>query len=376
MKVLALVDAPDHVCCRYRIRAFGPALDAAGWSLAVEGLARHPVARASQLVRAGRFDAVILQRKLLPGWQFALLRRHARRLLFDFDDAVLYRDSYDPRGPHCQRRLARFVRTVRRSDAILAGNDFLAEAARGVGAAARAIRVLPTCIEPSRYPPKAHAGAGGLQLVWVGSSSTLQGLESRRPLLERLGRAVPGLTLRLVCDRFLRFDSLGVVPVPWSEATEAREINAGDVGISLLPDDLWSRGKCGLKLLQYRASGLPVVADPVGVHPKMIRDGVDGLLARGDDAWEAAIRQLAGDPALRVRLGREARCAVELCYSVEAWSGAFVAAVAGVAPVPPPRGATVVSSPDARGADPGAESAPDLSLMTPGEDFRLNSQWL
>ncbi len=99
MKALALVDAPDHVCCRYRIQAFAPALEEAGWSIAVEGLARNPTARAFQLRRAGRFDAVILQRKLLPGWQFHILRRAATRLLFDFDDAVQYRDSYDARGP-------------------------------------------------------------------------------------------------------------------------------------------------------------------------------------------------------------------------------------------------------------------------------------
>ena len=83
MKALALVDAPDHVCCRYRISAFAPALEATGGSLVIEGLARRPLARLSQLMRAGRYDAVVLQRKLLPGWQFQLLRQYARRLIFD-----------------------------------------------------------------------------------------------------------------------------------------------------------------------------------------------------------------------------------------------------------------------------------------------------
>lgn len=375
MKALALVDAPDHVCCRYRIRTFGPALEAAGWSLRIEGLARGPVARAAQLARAGRFDAVLLQRKLLPGWQFGILRRSARRLLFDFDDAVLYRDSYDPRGPHCPRRAARFARTVRGADGILAGNDFLAACARAAGAPADRVRVLPTCIAVEAYTPKTAAGSGGMQLVWVGSSSTLQGLEGRRGLLERLGRAIPGLQLRLICDRFPRFDSLEVVPVSWSAASEAREIAAGDIGISLIPDDLWSRGKCGLKILQYRAAGLPVVADPVGVHPQMIRDGHDGFLPASDDAWEAAIRRLAADPGLRVRMGREARRAVEAEYSVAAWSGAFVAAIAGTAPVPAPRALSRGPTPEEGRA--GCEGQPqrDLSLCLPGEGFRRPLRW-
>ena len=71
MKLLALVESPDHVCCRYRIRAFAPALQkrvgrshARGW---IEGTF---VGRSSFAGR-GQFDAVILQRKLLPSWQLS-----------------------------------------------------------------------------------------------------------------------------------------------------------------------------------------------------------------------------------------------------------------------------------------------------------------
>ncbi len=69
MNLLALVESAEHVCCRYRIRAFAPALHQAGWALTCEGLERGVVPRVMQLRRAERFDAVILQRKLLPGWQ-------------------------------------------------------------------------------------------------------------------------------------------------------------------------------------------------------------------------------------------------------------------------------------------------------------------
>src|SRR3954454_18193052 len=169
MKALALVDAPDHVCCRYRIRAFAPALAGAGWSLTVEALAPGLLARSAQLRRAFAFDAVILQRKLLPAWQLHLLRRSTRRLIFDVDDAVLYRDSYDPRGPLCPRRAARFSRTVRHADAVLAGNDFLAECAQPAGARPERVRVLPTCVDTTRYRRSAGSpGRTGLHLVWIG----------------------------------------------------------------------------------------------------------------------------------------------------------------------------------------------------------------
>lgn len=375
MKGLALVDAPDHVCCRYRLRAFEPALRAAGWTLTAQALAGRTFGRLAQLSRVGEFDAVILQRKLLPRWQLALLRRNARRLVFDFDDAVLYRDSYDRRGPHSRRRADRFAQTVRWADTVIAGNDFLADCALRAGARPEHVQVIPTCIETGKYRSARPAhDAPGLDLVWIGSSSTLQGLEQRRPLWERIGHEVPGVRLRVICDRFPAFNGLPVVVVPWSEATEAADLAAGDVGISWVPDDLWSRGKCGLKVLQYQAAGLPVLANPVGVHPEMIEPGVSGFLPNTDDEWVEAVRTLAGDPRLRTRMRLAARANVDAYYSVTAWSAAFVAAVAEPgARIPAPR-----ARPFGRAGAPGRSgrrSHLGARRPTQGQGVPNHNQW-
>jgi len=330
MKVLALVDALDHVCCRYRIGAFASALGAAGWQLTVEPVARGLAGRLVQIARTARFDVTIVQRKLLPRWQIRMIRQRSRRLIFDFDDAILFRDSYDPRGPQCPRRAARFAAVVGLADVVIAGNEFLAGCASRGGARAGRIAVIPTCVDIDAYPPSTRAGPGpGLDLVWIGSSSTLRGLELQRPLWQRIGREVPGVRLRLICDRFPDFTPLPVVAVPWSEATEAAALAAGDVGVSWIPDDLWSRGKCGLKVLQYQASGLPVVTNSVGVHPALIEHGRTGFLVDTDDAWVEAVRALVADPARRLRMGAAARAAVASSYSVAAWEARFVAAVTG-----------------------------------------------
>ena len=336
MKALALVEARDHVCCRYRISAFERALRASGWSLTIEPLATGLVARIIQFARAGDFDAVILQRKLLPKWQIGELRRRANRLIFDFDDAVLYRDSYDHRGPYHRRRRERFKRTVQVADDVIAGNDFLANCATEAGAGTDRVRVIPTCVETESARPAPRGArsvaSSGLELVWIGSSSTMAGLDQQRPLWERVGREVPGVRLKMVCDRFLQFESLAVVGLPWSAATENADVASGDLGMSWVPDDLWSRGKCGLKVLQYQAAGLPVVANPVGVHRDLVHPGVDGFLPDTPDEWVEAIQSLA-DPDLRRRFGKAARQAVETHYSVAAWAPSFVATVAGARPL-------------------------------------------
>jgi glycosyltransferase involved in cell wall biosynthesis len=145
----------------------------------------------------------------------------------------------------------------------------------------------------------------------------LRGLERARPILEALGREVPGLKLKLICDHFLTLQHLPVHPCSWSEATEAAEIAAADIGLSWVPDDPWSRGKCGLKVMQYLAAGLPVVANPVGVQTEMVRHGETGFLASTIDEWVQAVRTLARDPTLRRRMGAAGRRLVEANYRVE-----------------------------------------------------------
>ena len=345
MRLLALAETSNHVCARYRIRAFQPALLTAGWSLTVEGIATGLIDRLRQIDRVGAYDAVLLQRKLLPRWQIGLLRKRARTLLFDFDDAVLYRDSYDRRGPLCPRRAARFRTTIQAADIVIAGNDFLAESAKQFGARAERIRIVPTCIDTTKYPIAAHPIAGaGLELAWIGSSSTLAGLERQSELWKDIARGVAGVRLRLICDRFPKFDFMPIVPVPWSEATESDELAKAGVGVSWIPDDLWSRGKCGLKILQYMAAGLPAVANPVGVHTEMIRPDVTGYLPRTSHEWVDAVRSLYDDAARRREMGLEARRRVESDYSVAAWSSTFVGIVSGRSAVARSQGRSIRES--------------------------------
>ena len=327
MRLVALAESESHVCCRYRLTAFRGALAAAGHTLDVRPLPTSLLGRFAIGRDFTSSGAVILQRKLLPRWAVALLRRRVRRLLFDFDDAVWLRDSHSAKGFDDPKRAARFRATVKACDLVLAGNEYLAAEARKFVPADR-VRVIPTCVDVAKYPRASHAGAGGLRLVWVGSSSTLKGLERFTPTLSAIGRAVPGTRLKLICDRFAEFPDLTVERCVWDESTEASEIVSADVGIGWVPDDPWSRGKCGLKVLQYHAAGLPVIANAVGVQADFVRDGETGFRAATTDEWVNAVRALASDPALRARLGAAGRKQVEERYSVGAGGKLWVEAVA------------------------------------------------
>jgi glycosyltransferase involved in cell wall biosynthesis len=122
--------------------------------------------------------------------------------------------------------------------------------------------------------------------------------------------------LKVICDRSLTLQDLPVAFCPWREASEAGDIAAADIGISWLPDDPWSRGKCGLKVLQYMAAGLPVIANPVGVQAQMVRHGETGFLAETPAEWHQAIARLAADPGLRRAMGQQGRRTLEAEYDV------------------------------------------------------------
>jgi glycosyltransferase involved in cell wall biosynthesis len=318
MHVIALVESASHVCCRYRLTAFGPHLIAAGHTFAIRELAGGFLHRLAVLRSVRDADAVIVQRRLFSLTELTVLRHSARRLLFDFDDALWLRDSYSAKGFQDAKRAHRFRAMMRQCDAVIAGNRFLADEVRQWN---RNGTIIPTCVNPKAYPLAAHSRSSGtVKLVWVGSSSTLQGLERNRDLLNAIGKAVPGTRLKVICDRFPTFDHMPIDSVRWNEATEASEIADADIGIGWVPDDPWSRGKCGLKLLQYQAAGLAVVANPVGVQADLVRTDETGIAATTTDEWVNAIRRLANDPELRRRLGRAGREQVEQNYSVESGS--------------------------------------------------------
>ncbi|HVA51143.1 MAG TPA: glycosyltransferase [Pirellulales bacterium] len=328
MQLLALTEGDDHVCYRYRVAPFAPALRQAGCQLKCQPLAKGAWARWRQLRRAGRADAVLLQRKLLPWWQLRTLRRSAKTLVFDFDDAIFHRDSYHPKGIDNWQRMAHFWTTVYAADLVLAGNRYLYDQAAAFIGPER-VRLLPTCVEPRKYPLADHAADGDLKLVWIGQRSTVPSLyQMHEPL--RAAAAAVRFDLHVISDMFPDLTGVRVRPMAWSETTESAQLAGADIGISWLPDDRWSRGKCGLKVLQYMAAGLPVVANRVGVHCEIIVDGVTGFLADTPQEWRAAVERLSNDSGLRRRMGAAARRRVEDEYSVARWEQPFAEAIDGL----------------------------------------------
>jgi glycosyltransferase involved in cell wall biosynthesis len=306
----------DKASTRYRILQYLPALDEAGVRYeirAVSKTARNWL-RLFRQVRAA--DVVFIQKKLFPVPEIALLRLLSRRLIYDFDDAVMFKDCPASDRENARQR-RRFAATVTRADLIIAGNDYLCEEARAFHGPTV---MIPTPLDMARYTSKAPAEAGsrGVVLGWIGSRGTLKYLKEIAPALETLGERFPGLSLKIVADDFFDLERLDVVKKPWSAADEIADLHSFDIGLMPLSDDVWTRGKCGFKLLQCMAVGLPVVCSPVGANRQIVSDGVEGFWASSHAEWVEGIAALVNDADLGRAMGRRGREKVLRQYSLQA----------------------------------------------------------
>jgi glycosyltransferase involved in cell wall biosynthesis len=175
------------------------------------------------------------------------------------------------------------------------------------------VTVMPTVINPKVYPPKETYQKEEDRFVvgWIG-------LKYNFPYLDAVGAWLPeGAVLRVISSAKPSLPGVPLEFLPWSEASEARQIAEFDVGIMPLPDDEWARGKCALKILQYMAAGVPVVASPVGINPDIIQDGKNGFLAASNEDWSERLNRLALSDSLRERIGKAGLETVTLSYTVE-----------------------------------------------------------
>ena len=313
-RILVITNNLQQASYRVRIAALIEPLRRRGFELDVRVRPRAWFARRALLRTAGAYDAVILQRKMLDAFDASLLRRHARKVFFDVDDAVMV-DRDDAGWFSRLRTKQRFVATTRHVDHVVAGNAHLAEVFRKQGA--RRATVLPTVVEPTNYQVKLHAETDAPRLVWIGSRSTLPYLRELVPALDRAARDVPGLRLLTVADATIDRATIPVEHVPWTAEGEARALVRGDIGVAPTPCDPWTLGKCGFKIVQYMAAGLPVIASPVGANAEIVRDGETGFLPKSLDEWPALIAKLAGDVSLRARMGEAGRRRVQSHYSID-----------------------------------------------------------
>lgn len=290
-------------------------------------LLRALVRRLADVAAAPRYDTILIVRELFPaGPPFLepILRRRARRLVFDFDDAI-WLPNVSPGNPMARwlKRPGKTGTVISLCDLVIAGNRYLADYALSHN---RHVVTIPTTVDTDRYVPAARAGDGPVVIGWSGSPTTRSYLDPIAGVLRRVQRDRDVRVMTIGAPDW-RPDGVRIEAHPWRSETEVDLLRRFDIGLMPLTDDPWSLGKCGLKALLYMAFETPPIVSPVGVNTEIVRHEENGLHASTDGEWYEAMIRLCDDRALRRRLGESARRTVEERYSTRANAKAWLAAL-------------------------------------------------
>jgi glycosyltransferase involved in cell wall biosynthesis len=276
------------------------------------------LARLRVLLRQRRFDVIWLEAEVLPWvpfWLENLLARPNIPYVVDYDDAAFHRYDLHPRWP-IRWTLGRKIDEVMRGAAlVIAGNDYLKE--RAYHAGAKRIEVLPTAVDLDRYRVREREGNGPFTIGWIGSPVTAVYLGLLRDALRQIGKSAD-VRVRICGSGPIQMDGVALEVLDWNETSEVKTIQGFDVGVMPIPDSPWTRGKCGYKLIQYMACGLPVVASAVGVNRQIVEEKINGLLADTTEQWVQALQVLKADAERSREMGMAGRLKVEARFSLQA----------------------------------------------------------
>ncbi len=337
IRVLALVPYPPGRAPgqRYRIEQWTPVLQREGVHVTLSpflprrsmellyerghvrekawGVLRGYLRRFAEVFRPMSAGVIFIYREaafLGPAWVEWLLALR-RPLVFDFDDAIYLADTSQAnawsRGLKSTAKVETICRLARH---VVVGNEFLARHAKDW---ATEVTVVPSTIDTDLYQVQPRARNRVPVVGWTGSVTTVRHLVALAPALRRLAEKLE-FELRVIGAK-VDIEGLRVRCLPWRAETEPADLRVLDVGVMPLPDDEWSRGKCGMKALQYMALGIPPVVSPVGVNTTIVCDGVNGFHARTEEEWVDRISRLLRDEPLRRLMGAAARSTVEEWYS-------------------------------------------------------------
>lgn len=266
-----------------------------------------------------KYDVLWIEKELFPYFPSVfefILRVFRVRFVVDYDDAIFH--NYDTSESVLIRRLlgGKIKKVMRLSNAVIAGNPYIYNYA--VSAKAKYVIYIPTVVDESRYRAIKSNSDRPLVIGWIGTPKTQKYVLDISNVLSDVCREYNAELLFVGASEEIAgaFPGIDVRVEKWSEAAEADLIAEMDIGIMPLVDGPWEMGKCAYKIIQYMASGLPVVASPVGVNIDIVHKYECGLLADGDEQWRDAFEKLLSNHSLRSEMGRNARASVESQFSL------------------------------------------------------------
>lgn len=266
------------------------------------------------------YDYVFIHREAAPLGppviEWLIYRVLQKRIVYDFDDAIWLANTSEANRMAAKLKWHQKVASICRwAYKNSCGNEYLATYARQFNPNTV---VNPTTIDTEHLHNRVRdqAASGKLVIGWTGTHSTLKYLNQLVPVLAKLEAEGLDFEFRVISNQPPALPLRSLVFVPWRKETEIADLLAFHVGVMPLEDDLWAKGKCAFKALQYMALGIPALVSPVGMNTEVVQNDYNGYVCATSTDWETRLRQLLANPDLRQHLGQSARATVVERYSI------------------------------------------------------------
>lgn len=279
------------------------------------------------LFDASAYDYIFIHREAAPLgppiFEWILAKVFRKKIVYDFDDAIWIPNTTKENNLVAWFKAFWKVKFICKwSYKVVGGNDYLCNYARQFN---KQTVFIPTCVDVvnghNQYKtPKEN----NLVVGWTGSHSTLVYLDEIIPVIEQLNQEFE-FTFAVIANKNPQLSLPNFQFIPWKEANEVADLLHFDIGIMPLASDKWSEGKCGFKLIQYLALGIPAVASPVGVNKEIIEHGKNGFLVGTQEEWYQTLKKLLNNFSFRKLLSEEGRDSIVSKYSVQEYKNEFIA---------------------------------------------------
>lgn len=274
-----------------------------------------------------QYDFVFIHREASPIgppiFEWIIAKVLNKKIIYDFDDAIwLPNTSKENKIAALIKYHSKVKLICKWSSKISCGNNYLANYASQYN---KSVIVIPTTIDTSYHKPIVYLKnvSDPITIGWTGTHSTEKYLDQVVSILQEI-ESKHNIIFKVISNHNPKLPLNSFQYTAWNKETEIEDLNTFDIGIMPLEDDVWAKGKCGFKGLQYMSLSTPTVMSPVGVNNDIIQHGKNGFLAATADEWQNTIDKLITNKTLRNEIGKNGLLTIKNNYSVDSQKVAYL----------------------------------------------------
>jgi len=282
--------------------------------------------RIDHLFQSAKADYIFIHREATPLgppiFEWFLAKVFRKKIIHEYDDAI-----WIPGGEQASWKKKWLKATwkikyiIKWSYKIAAGNNFLCEYARQYSPS---VFLIPTVVDTKQGHFKQREQNEGAKIIvgWTGTHTTLHNLEMIEGVIPELKKEID-FEFLVISNKPPQWN-FDFIYKQWDLSTEQEDLLKMHVGIMPLKEGPWFEGKCGFKLIQYHACGIPAIASPTEVNSLITLHEQTGFIAKNRDEWKIYLKKLIADTALRTSMGESGRKHIEKNYSLNSLFPAFI----------------------------------------------------